>query len=219
MALISPKHNFIFVKTLKTGGTSFEVELARQLEPQAVVTPVIPPIEGHEARNWERGWLRKPYYNHMTAARIREFIGADAFGRMFKFCVEREPVAKCISFFHMLKNSDRHGTPAEKAMTWAQYVDRGQFPVDFDKYAERVDGRPVLLVDEVIPYERMNEAFSALLPRLGLQPVSLDTRAKGDYSAVRHVRKEDVTPAQRAAIYAAFAESLAVAGLESVYRP
>lgn len=218
VAIISHQHNFIFVKTRKTAGTSIEVELSKILDHEAIVTPVIPPVPGHQPRNWRRGILRKPYYNHMPATLIRSALGADRFERMFKFCVEREPVGKCISHFHMLKNSEIHGARAARDLTWERYCDQGDFPIDVEKYSVRTPGSKVRLVDVVIPYETLNASLGDIMSRVGISPFDLNTKAKGEYSATRYVRKEDVTTKQRETIYHAFAESIAVAGLGDVYR-
>src|SRR5437868_7670388 len=51
--IISHKHKFIFIKTVKTAGTSLEVFLARHCGPDDVLTLFDPPIEGHQPRNNE----------------------------------------------------------------------------------------------------------------------------------------------------------------------
>src|SRR5438132_1659657 len=51
--IISHKHKFIFIKTVKTAGTSLEVFLARHCGPDDVLTLFDPPIEGHHPRNTE----------------------------------------------------------------------------------------------------------------------------------------------------------------------
>jgi hypothetical protein len=218
MAVISFQHNFIFIKTTKTAGTSVEVELSRRIEPEAIVTPVIPEVEGHEPRNYRRGVLRKPYFNHMPATLIRKFIGRGRFETMYRFCVEREPVAKCISHFHMLMNSPDHRGPDDKSLTWDAYCERGEFPIDLVKYAEWTDGCWKALVHDVLPYETIGDALRTVLARNGMMPFDLEARAKAEYSARRFITKDEVTPAQRALIYAAFADSIRVAGLENIYR-
>ncbi len=217
MAIISFRHRFIFIKTRKTGGTSIEVELARRVEDAAVVTRVIPAVKGHEPRNWSRGWLRKPYYNHMPATLVRRFLGEETFGGMYRFCVEREPVSKCMSHFHMLRNSPDHARPEDRDLSWDAYCARGDFPVDVEKYSEVVDGRRVPLVDRVLAYETMGRTLREVMDRVGIMPFDLDSRAKGEYSAKRIVGKDDVTPTQRARIYDAFAASIEVAGLGDIY--
>ena len=51
--IISHKHKFIFVKTVKTAGTSIEAFLSQHCGPDDVLTPIFPAIEGHQPRNYE----------------------------------------------------------------------------------------------------------------------------------------------------------------------
>ena len=51
--IISHTHKFIFIKTVKTAGTSIEGFLSQHCGPEDVLTPIFPPIEGHEPRNYE----------------------------------------------------------------------------------------------------------------------------------------------------------------------
>ena len=213
MAIVSYSRNFIFVKTRKTAGTSIEVELSRRLGPRDVVTPLFPPEPGHDPRNYKfLGFQR--FNNHMPATRIRRQIGARRFNAMFKFCVEREPLDKTISHFRMKKNMVATNG-FDQSITWEDYVERGYFPIDIEKYTDMVDGRRQLIVDRIIPYETLKEGLCEVLAAQGMEDFQLGTRAKSGYSAVRHIEKQDVTEAQKAKIYAAFAETMALTGLYS----
>ena len=64
--IISHKYRFIFVKTLKTAGTSIEVFLSQHCGPDDVVTPILPHVEPHLPRNHDG------YFNHMPAWEIRD---------------------------------------------------------------------------------------------------------------------------------------------------
>lgn len=219
MTVVSFQYGFIFIKTKKTGGTSVEVELSKCVEPEAIVTPIYPVEPGHTARNFKRGFLRKTFYNHMPAAQIRKRLGAKTFQRLTKFCIEREPVSKCISHFHMMRNSPDHNTDNRYTKSWDEYCAAGDFPIDIDLYSEDVGGERQLLVDRVIPYERMKTDLPEFLQAAGVRAFSLDSRAKSQYSQNKIVSNDDVTPAQRARIYDSFASSLKVSGLDRLYQP
>ena len=96
--LISHRYKFLFIKTQKTGGTSLEVDLSKVMEDEDVVTPIIPPETGHRPRNFDG------FFNHIEARQVRSLLGRKRFNSYFKFCVEREPVDKCISHYSMQKN-------------------------------------------------------------------------------------------------------------------
>src|SRR5256885_6419869 len=51
--IISHKHKFIFIKTVKTAGTSLEIFLSQHCGPDDVLSLFDPPIEGHHPRNYE----------------------------------------------------------------------------------------------------------------------------------------------------------------------
>ncbi|MBI1263437.1 MAG: hypothetical protein GC187_01725 [Alphaproteobacteria bacterium] len=213
MAVISFHHRFVFIKTQKTAGTSIEIDLAACLGSDAVVTPVEPAVAGHAPRNHVQG--ARTLTAHASASQIREFIGAGAFAGMAVICVEREPVDKCLSHFHMKRNSPYHNPDGAYRSDWAQYCQEGAFPVDIARYAERdaQAGRWRRRADHVIAYERLNEDLPGLLAALGVEGFQLTSRAKSDYRTPVLVRPEDVTPAQRQRIYEAFAGSCALTGL------
>ena len=159
--IVSHKYKFVFIKTTKTAGTSIEIELAKLVGDGDIVTPIKPPVEGHCARNYrmrDRLLFTKEFYNHMPARLVRDYLGARRFDDYFKFCVEREPVEKCVSHFSMLKNSPDHGQ-GMKRLTWDQYVSNGEFPVDIDKYT---DAGGSLIVDRIIRYENLDREMAGI---------------------------------------------------------
>jgi hypothetical protein len=218
MTVISFRYNFIFIKTRKVGGTSLEVALSQHVEQEAVVTPVVPAVEGHIPRNFEGDAPgSRRFYNHMAASEIREILGKPLFASMRKFTVEREPVAKCLSDFHMRRNSPTHNVNGAYRLSWDEYCEAGIFPIDTSRYSAVEGDRRLPLCDEVIPYENMEAGVTALLKGQGLSGFTIKARAKSEYSRNRIVGVEDVTSAQRRAIYEAFSESLEVSGLAGYY--
>ncbi|MBE1291306.1 MAG: hypothetical protein GJ677_02340 [Rhodobacteraceae bacterium] len=210
MAIISFRHNFIFFKTTKTAGTSIEVDLSRHVEDSAIVTPITPPLQNHQPRNYldTDGQLR--FYNHMPASKICHLIGRHRFDNMFKFCVEREPVAKCISHFHMYANSDLHNQNGKFPTSWDEYCEIGRFPIDLARYTEQRNGRPELMVNRIIRYEHLAEELPTVLAPLGIPDFALISRAKSEYSRQVRITPEKVTSRQRDIIYEAFSETLSV---------
>ncbi|MEM7465210.1 MAG: sulfotransferase family 2 domain-containing protein, partial [Pseudomonadota bacterium] len=131
--IISHKYKFIFIKTLKTAGTSIEVDLSKILGENDVATKIRPRVEGHIAQNYgfrKHGLFKHEWINHTPASIIRKHLGARIFDNYFKFCVEREPVDKCISHYSMYQNSPKHKSRELSNLTWEEYLEIGNFPVD-----------------------------------------------------------------------------------------
>ena len=214
MTIISHAYNFIFIKTTKTAGTSIEVDLAAVLEPDAIVTPILPTVERHRPRNWQTTSGEAAFHNHMTATDIRSRLGAEKFERMHKFCVEREPASKCISQFHMMRNSSLHNPGGQYRASWADYCAAGRFPIDLGKYTERREnGDLAILADTILAYETLEYSLPQLLSNLGLKDFKLTSRLKSEYSVNRIVHPDEVTPYQRQRIYSAFSRTLEITGL------
>jgi hypothetical protein len=173
--LISHKYRFIFIKTTKTAGTSIEVDLSGLMDEKDVVTELGVPEPGHFPRNTVVNGV--PMWNHVSAREVQSAIGAELFNSYFRFCVEREPVDKCISHFSMLKESPRHNIGNE-TLTWEQYVERRQFPTDDAKYLSE-SGR--LIVDRILKYENLNSELIRLADELGFPFNGLQAKAKSSF--------------------------------------
>lgn len=198
--LISHKYKFIFIKTTKTAGTSLEVELSQLMGKHDVVTPIIPAEENHEPRNFASILgLRKKFYNHMPAVEIQQKVGLPIFNKYFKFCVEREPVDKCISHYSMLKNSANHNKK-NSDLTWSAYIKRRRFPLDHSKY---VDYAGDLLLNRILSFERLDDEILDISQSLGFPFKKIRSHAKSGFREDIHV-----TDQQREIIYQAFAPSL-----------
>jgi hypothetical protein len=217
MALISFKYNFIFIKTTKTAGTSLEVDLSPLLEDEAIVTPIGSAPAGHMPRNFATP--KGNYFNHIGASEIRSMLGPAIYEGMFKFCVEREPLDKCISHFHMLRNSPEHNRDGTYGKDWRGYCRARDFPVDLEKYSEIRSGKRVSLVDRILRYETLAADLPALLDRLGIRNFTLASREKSAYSARRLVSREDVAPPERRIIDRGFADTRALTGLYPALEP
>lgn len=165
--IISHKYKFIFVKTSKTASTSIEVYLSNLCADGDIFTPIIPAVEGHCPRNHEG------YYNHITAGEIRSSISSKCWNGYYKFCLERNPWDKTLSWFYML-NKVSH------PISWNEYIETRNFPYNYDKYMD-IKSR-VLLVDEIIYYENLNKGLANVFKRLGVPfGGELTVKAKANY--------------------------------------
>ena len=180
--IISHKHKFIFIKTVKTAGTSLEVFLARHCGPDDVLTLFDPPIEGHQPRNNEgscnpiseilrvpfgprSAWRcllsrRQRFYNHMPAWLVRLRVPPGIWNSYFKFCVERNPWDKVLSHYHM------HAYRLGGALSLDQYFARGKFPINYPRYTNPSGSR--IIVDRVVRYENLIDELGEIFTRLNV---------------------------------------------------
>ena len=191
--IISHKYRFIFVKTLKTAGTSIEVFLSQHCGSDDVVTPIIPHVEPHLPRNHDG------YYNHMPAWEIRTRVGREIWRSYFKFSVERNPWDKTLSYYHMM-NARQGGK-----LTLGDFLAGSDLPVNAPKYTDPAEPDRII-VDRVLRYERLSEELARVFGELGIPfGGSLGVNAKSEYRTDRRSYREVYTKAQSERVAEVFA--------------
>lgn len=193
--IISHKHKFIFIKTYKTAGTSLEAYLSEFCGESDVLTPIYPPVEGHRARN-ESG-----YYNHMPATEVREKLDPLIWGSYFKFCVERNPWDKVLSFYWMEKS--RNGG----ALTLDEFLTRDNIGVNWHLYTDENESGTI--VDRVLKYETLDNDLEQVFKKLGLPwDGELKIKAKSEYRQDRRHYRDVLTAKQIEIIARRFAQEI-----------
>lgn len=206
--IISHKHEFIFVKTTKTAGTSVEISLSRFCGMEDVITPIATrdePIRqelGVGPRNWERrlrdyrlrdavrvvrGRRARPRFrNHTPAQRIRDLIGRDVWDAYFKFCFVRNPWDRAISryYWNIEKTGNHEDIDAslrsnDPNSNWAIYTIDDEVAMDF-----------------VGKYENLAEDLGEACSRIGIDFDGWLPRAKSTSRADRRHYREILTPEQ-----------------------
>jgi len=188
--LLSHKYKFIFIKTQKTAGTSIEISLSRYCGPDDIITPLNPEDEiireklnifpknylvsltkyrGKEWLRWLRGWRLK-YWDHMPAKHIKRFIGDDIYNNYYKFCFERNPWDKTISYFYWENRKNKYSTLDE-------FFQKKPLCTDYHKYSINGD----LAIDFIGRYETLFEDLYHVCERLGIPFDGWVPRAKGKY--------------------------------------
>jgi hypothetical protein len=215
--ILSHEHKFIFIKTAKTAGTSIEVFLSPHCGSNDVVTPIVPPIEGHQPRNYKgksktllpvlRRALAKGdrFYNHMPASLVQKRVPGHVWNDYFKFCVERNPWDKVLSHYHM------HAARESGSLSLDEYLARGRFPLNHFRYTDPSGSR--IIVDRVVRYENLIDELSEVFARLKIPfEGSLGLRAKSEYRRDRTPYQSVFNEEQRKIVEKAFAREIELHG-------
>ena len=225
--IISHKHRFIFIKTVKTAGTSIEVFLSQHCALDDVLTPIEPRVEGHQPRNYN-GFVypivdvfkqpfgpvsdlrhpfrkREKFYNHMPGWLIQKRVGPKIWNSYFKFCVERNPWDKVLSHYHM--NAARAGG----GLTLDEYLARGKLPVNYPRYTDFSGER--IIVDRVVHYENLLTELADVFARMNVPfEGNLEVRAKSEYRTDRTPYQSVFNNKQRRIVEKAFAREIELHG-------
>ncbi|PYK41183.1 MAG: hypothetical protein DME60_04775 [Verrucomicrobia bacterium] len=225
--IISHKYKFIFIKTAKTAGTSIEVFLAKQCGSTDIVTPIFPPVEGHQARNY-KGFinpipeiLERPgklfsalrhaitshdkFYNHMPASLVQKRVPCKVWNGYFKFCVERNPWDKVLSHYHM------HAAREGGSLSLDEYLARGRFPLNYFRYTD--DSGAKIIVDRVLHYENLAAELGEVFSQLNIPfDGTLGVKAKSEYRTDRRPYQEVFNDEQRRIVENVFAKEIELHG-------
>ena len=196
--IISHKYKFIFIKTRKTAGTSIEVYLSQYCDDTDVLTPIDPAVNGHTPRNWDG------YFNHIDALSVRKKIGLNIWNNYYKFCVERNPWDKTLSYYYMLNFRNAEGLSLEDYFMSADYC------VDYPAYVDQ-QNKSQIIVDRVIQYDSLNEELGSVFQHLGI-PFSgeLNVNAKSECRTDRRCYKEVLSNEQAELISRAFSNEISL---------
>lgn len=225
--IISHKHKFIFIKTVKTAGTSIEVFLSQQCGPGDVITAITPAIESHEPRNYEQlvsplsELCRRPqglraavrqifkksnkFYNHIPAIVVQKRVSSYIWKSYFKFCVERNPWDKVLSHYYM------HKTRAGGELSFDTYLAKGKFPINDFRYTD-ASGRRII-VDRVVRYETLLQDLAQVFARMNVRfDGTLGVRAKSEYRGDRTPYQLVYNDRQRRIVERSFAREIELHG-------
>ena len=205
MVVVSHAYKFVFIKTMKTGGTAIETCLSNILPETDILSPIFPKEDGHKARNYEND--KGNFYNHMSSREVIKILGKRSKDYFF-WCVEREPVDKCLSQYAMLKNSPFHNKNSD-SLTWENYVKERKFPVNTLQYfsgptKQSLDKK--ILVKQILDYKNIRTTLPIFLnDKFGIQGFDLNkSNAKGGFRTSDIPKINEVNKEQKDMIYKKF---------------
>ena len=226
--LISHRYKFIFIKTKKTAGTSLEIALSRYLGPDDVITHITPqdetlrqqrggrgpqhfylPLTRLRGADWRRWWQtrQRPYfYNHMPAHEISDYVSPKVWRDYYKFCFERNPWDKVISWYFW----EHKAAPRP---TLAEFLRAGRaqdLAAEGGSSLYTIDGQVV--VDDIFRYEALEGALQTLTQRLGLPEVPQLPHAKGQFREDKRPYQQVYGEEERELVAAIFADEIARLG-------
>lgn len=173
--LVSHSKKFIYIKTVKTAGTSVEVALQDLCMPPN--GKLVKKDRASEAHISEYGIVgarglgskEEKWYNHMPAQKIREYLPEETWANYTKICNIRNPWDKVVSWFHF-RNKDVKNLPkAEILKSFRSFMkpeDGAKPSVGNDTKIYFIDSVPV--ADEYIRYETLNEDYDRICKKLSI---------------------------------------------------
>lgn len=178
-----------------------EIALSSLCGPDDVITPIS--LKDEEARvalgyrgaqNFEQG-----FFNHIPASALKQSIPADIWSGYYKFCFERNPWDKVVSWYYW---EVKNGRP----MSVDQFIQSGHFALvggegGFDLYT---DSQQQLLVDQVYRYEEMQDALIDIAEKLSVPALPELPRAKSEFRDNKESYKAFFTGSQSRTVKRAF---------------
>lgn len=228
--ILCHRHRFIFLKTNKTAGTSVEIALSRFCGPTDVITPIseedeetrrslgyrgaqnyLVPLSKAGLREVAKAFLgrprRKQFYHHMTAGEVKSIVGEAVWDSYFKFCVERNPWDRMISFYYW-----RTSDPDRPSLL--DFMDSGLPDLLKTRGHDVYHLNGQVAVDRILHFERLEEELESVRLHLGLpEPLELPRAKSTSRKDKRHYR-EILSPEERERIADLFAAEIRLLGYE-----
>jgi hypothetical protein len=184
--IVSHEHKFIFLKTIKTAGTSTEAALSQICGSKDIITPYREESEGDRKGRapqnyrvdhplkpkrplWRRLLLRPEryyhpsvgYYEHMPATEVRAFLGENIWKSYFKFAFDRNPWDRQISWYFYKTKTKRSRPSFDRFM---RSRDRA-YVWNYEIYSDETGPA----VDFVGQYERLEQDLKKALRHVGIK--------------------------------------------------
>lgn len=221
--IISHQHKFIFVKTEKTAGTSLEIALSKYCGPDDVLSSLTPKDESIRralgypgAQNYRLPFsqysvpdalrclrLGKPlhFFNHARALFIRNHIDPEAWHSYYKFCFERNPWDKFVSWYYWTYKGEPRPPIAEAVQSreFKAFRARG-----WNVYTEKSK----VIVDRVFRYDQLPQALSEIQEKIGLEELPIMPQTKNSHRKDKRAYQEILSRESREIIGESYREEI-----------
>lgn len=168
--LLSHKHKFIYIKSIKTAGTSTEIFL----EPYCISN--IQETHGRLMTYTDEGIIgsrmmqkiaeRSQFYNHMNPVEIKNIIGEDTFNSYKKIINVRNPFDMIVSHYYFKPTFELY---SNTDLSFEDYLTKTGVVEDLSKkYWNLLHVDNKFIIDEVVRFENLNQDLDNLLIRLNL---------------------------------------------------
>lgn len=211
--ILSHKHRYIFIKTMKTAGTSVEIALSRFCGPDDIVTPIRPiepGMEHHVPRNYVgTGTEDQPdFFNHIGASALRELIGDATWDSYYKFCIERSPWERVASLYYF-RNQQEPRPPMAEFLENPMVPDLQQRGSDL----YLIDGE--VAVDRIVRYRALEQDLEEVRLHLGLPEPLVLPQAKAAFRPDGRSYRDLMTDADIATVGEIFSREIDLMGYEA----
>jgi hypothetical protein len=168
--LVSHKHKFIYIKSIKTAGTSTEIFL----EPYCVTNVL--ESHGREMIQTNEGIIGtrmnqhlaeiSEFYNHMPPYKIKNSIGEETFNSYTKIINIRNPFDMMVSHYYFKPTFELY---SNSEMSFENYLLKTNVVEDLSKkYRDLMYIEDEFIVDEIVRFENLEEDIFKLLDKLEL---------------------------------------------------
>jgi len=170
--LLSYKHNYLFLRSHKTGGTSVQIGLERDVGPEDIVSDIA------EYKSWRDSskYTTNPQNSkgiklHSMPGGVRRRIGDELWGKLFKFTCVRNPWEMAVSVYYYYAFGRKY--------TFKEWIKKSGCANQ--KFAFWKDtGEEVC--NDYIRFERLQEDYERICKIIGILPIKLpftkDCRSK-----------------------------------------
>jgi hypothetical protein len=195
--IISHKYKFIFLKTSKTAGTSVEIALSKFCGPDDVITTIssedektraelgYPGPQNHTSSIWGYTfgdilkiiWKRRKkmrFYNHIPARKVKAYVGDEVWNSYYKFCIERNPWDRVVSYYYWRNKTAPRPTIAE-------FINSRKIKTLKNRGIRVYTINNKIAVDKICKFENLSEELETVRKHVGIPEPLVLVQAKSIY--------------------------------------